>query len=553
MKAEPERTEVIQRDRSVLEAVLGFISRANERIDMCSSYVGPRTGIKFVGPLRAARRRGALGRLLTEVTTENLSTIRAASRYLEVRHITGLKGNSWAVSDGEYISSLSFGEFKAAYPMIYSNAPTLVAEHQSIFDALWNHGEPVEDRILALESGAGLPEVEIIRDATRIKGLYRSLVGRAKRRILLVLPTPMAFHRDSEIGMVDALERRAKQGVKVMLLTPADPWVLTRLPKPSPGGQPRGLLYRITPSAETMETVTLLVVDDSASLSIEEKAPREVDFTKAVGSALLTTREPRVRQSVRFFERIWTENELRAAEASARQREEASRKRAELMQDILTHDIRNFNQVARLNAELLGEELKDRDSTRRVSAILEAVDGSSMLIERAKKLGSILSAGDVEVRPVGLAGSFERSRSLVEKSNPSTRLVVVSRLRGSVMADDLLDEVFVNILSNAAKYTEGETVRVEVRQEKGELRNTTHGRPVPGWKISISDHGRGIPDSQKPVVFKRYLETARGSGLGLSIVHALVTDRYHGKISMRDRVEGDHTKGTTVDIWLPKQ
>ncbi len=553
MKVESERTEVIQRDRQVLEVVLGFLSRAEKRVDMCSSYVGPRTGTQFVSPLKAAKRSGTRARLLTEVSSDNLETMRAASRYLEIRHIAGLKGNAWAVSDREYLSSLSYGEFKATYPMIYSNARTLVAEHQSIFDALWSHGEPLEERAVALESGGGLPEVEIIRDVARIRDLYLSLAGRAKKQIRLILPTPMAFHRDSEIGMVDKLERKARQGVKVMLLTPADPWVLTRLPKPPHGAKSGGFFYRIIPPAETKETVTLLVIDSSASLSIEERSPRELDFAKSIGSALLATREPRVRQSVRFFQRIWTENELRAAEASARKREEASRKRAELMQDILTHDIRNFNQVARLNAELLGDELKDRDSSRRVSAILEAIDGSSTLIERAKKLGSILSAGEAEVRPVSLAGSFERSRSLVSKSNPSVRLSVNSSLTGSVLADDLLDEVFVNILSNAVKYTEGKVARVEVRQERGELRNASRGRPVPCWKVSISDHGRGIPDSQKPGVFKRYLETAKGSGLGLSIVHALVTDRYRGRVTMRDRVEGDYTKGATVDIWIPRQ
>jgi signal transduction histidine kinase len=55
----------------------------------------------------------------------------------------------------------------------------------------------------------------------------------------------------------------------------------------------------------------------------------------------------------------------------------------------------------------------------------------------------------------------------------------------------------------------------------------------------------------KPSVFKRYLETATGSGRGLSIVHALVTDRYRGRVAVRDRVPGDHAKGSTIDLWLP--
>ena len=71
-------------------------------------------------------------------------------------------------------------------------------------------------------------------------------------------------------------------------------------------------------------------------------------------------------------------------------------------------------------------------------------------------------------------------------------------------------------------------------------------------KLSVSDKGRGIPDNQKNALFRRYLETATGSGLGLSIVHALVTERYGGTVALKDRVEGDFTKGTTAEILLPR-
>ena len=53
-------------------------------------------------------------------------------------------------------------------------------------------------------------------------------------------------------------------------------------------------------------------------------------------------------------------------------------------------------------------------------------------------------------------------------------------------------------------------------------------------------------------MFRRYLETAKGSGLGLSIVYALITERYGGAFVLKDRVEGDLTKGTTAEILLLK-
>jgi signal transduction histidine kinase len=73
------------------------------------------------------------------------------------------------------------------------------------------------------------------------------------------------------------------------------------------------------------------------------------------------------------------------------------------------------------------------------------------------------------------------------------------------------------------------------------------------WCVSISDNGIGIPDSKKNMVFGRFVkgeETAHGSGLGLSIVRAVV-EAYHGMVWVEDRVPGDHSKGSVFRVALP--
>jgi two-component system, OmpR family, sensor histidine kinase VicK len=549
LKLEQEITEVIQDEKRILQVLMTFFARARTRLDMSVSYVGPRTGEELAGAVREAGKRGVKVRMVTEVTRENLEAMRVGSRLMEVRHIAGLRGNSWAVTQGEYVSSLAVGEFRASFPIIYSNAKPLVAEHQSIFDALWGRGEPLEERVEAIKSGTDLPEMEIIRDAAHAKELYLSLASGAEEEVLVLFPTSSAFRRDDRIGVIRTLEERASKGVKVKLLTPVDPQILRRL---SPQPPHRSLSYRFVQTAGTHDTVTVLVVDGSASLTIDERDPSQERFEDSFGSAILATREPRVRQNVRMFDRIWKEIELGEAERTAKEREEVSRKRAELMQDILTHDIRNFNQVARLNAELLGEEFRDRDASARVSAILRAVDGSTKLIERAKKLGAILAAKSAVLKPTSLNDSLGRSVQLVKKANPTVTLRVEGRLTGRVLADELLDEVFVNLLSNSVKYTDGKKVTVIVGQSPGEL-SRRPGEPARRcWKISVSDKGKGIPDDRKDGLFRRYLETAKGSGLGLSIVYALVAERYGGAVDLKDRVKGDFTKGTTAEILLPR-
>ncbi|MDG7006770.1 MAG: hypothetical protein JRN06_00840 [Nitrososphaerota archaeon] len=549
MKVEQEITEMVQDEKRILIVLLSFFARARTRLDMCVSYIGPRTGEGVVGAIREASERGVKVRMVTDVSRGNLGVVRAASRLMDVRHIAGLGENSWAVTQDEYVSSLALGEFKASIPVIYSNAKPLLREHQSIFDALWDRGEPLKERMDAIRSGTDLPEMEIIRDAARARRLYLSLVRGAEKEVLILFPTSSAFRRDDGLGVVKILEERASKGVKVRFLVPVNPMVLRRLrSQPSP----RGVSYRPVPTAGTQETVTAVVVDRSASLSIDERDPSQERFEEAFGSAILSTREPRVRQDVRMFDRIWKETELGEAERTAREREEVSRKRAELMQDIPTHDIRNFNQVARLNAELLGERLSDREASARVSAILRAVDGSTKLIERAKKLGAIMAAKRVELRAMSLKGSLERSVQLVRRGNPAMALRVEGQLTGRVLTDELLDEVFVNLISNSVKYSGKAKVTVMVSQSAGELPKRRGGPARKCWKISVSDRGKGIPDNQKNGLFRRYLETAKGSGLGLSIVYALVTERYGGTVTLKDRVKGDFARGTTAEILLPR-
>ena len=226
---------------------------------------------------------------------------------------------------------------------------------------------------------------------------------------------------------------------------------------------------------------------------------------------------------------------------------ENSKRQAELLQDILTHDVRNYNQIVKLSAELLKGDPTHESSSSLLGAILKAADGSSELVNRAKKLGRIMSQENPPLYLVSLEETLQRSIEVVVKANAEKVIapsLLVSR-RAKVLADDFLEEAFTNIISNAINYTAHEPVEINVNVDDVE----EEGRPY--WSIAFADFGRGIPDEMKERVFMRYLSTASGTGLGMSIIHALIVDRYHGKIFVTNRVEGDYSKGTVVQLLLP--
>ena len=233
---------------------------------------------------------------------------------------------------------------------------------------------------------------------------------------------------------------------------------------------------------------------------------------------------------------------------------EKNRKAAELLQDVMSHDIRNYNQIVLTSAEMLKEDLTSAERQSLVDAILKATKGATDLIQRANKLGRILSQARIEIYPVDVERSLQTSIALIISAHPERSIHLSTSVKSGaqVLADDLLEEVFTNIVSNSVNYTERDVVPVEIEVEEVSTETILDEKLRPYWKITFTDRGKGIPDKVKDRIFTRYLSTAIGAGLGLSIVHALVVERYSGKVAITDRVEGDYTKGTKVEVWLPK-
>jgi histidine kinase len=71
-------------------------------------------------------------------------------------------------------------------------------------------------------------------------------------------------------------------------------------------------------------------------------------------------------------------------------------------------------------------------------------------------------------------------------------------------------------------------------------------------ELRFSDDGRGIPEEYLPKIFDPFFTTMRGrggSGLGLNIIHNLVTGSLQGRVSVESRRPG----GTTFILWFPRK
>jgi signal transduction histidine kinase len=115
---------------------------------------------------------------------------------------------------------------------------------------------------------------------------------------------------------------------------------------------------------------------------------------------------------------------------------------------------------------------------------------------------------------------------------------------GEVIADDLLPEVFMNLIGNVVKHG-GSGVEVMVAVEDRDEETVI---------VTVADTGPGIEDGAKETIFFRFEREngVRGSqGLGLSICRMLIA-RYGGEIWVEDRVPGHPEEGAAFRFTLRK-
>ncbi|HIH00712.1 TPA: HAMP domain-containing histidine kinase [Thermoplasmata archaeon] len=230
-----------------------------------------------------------------------------------------------------------------------------------------------------------------------------------------------------------------------------------------------------------------------------------------------------------------------------------AKKEIELLNDLMFHDINNYN-FATLNyietiakAGVVPEELESK-----LEKALHLIRQNSKLIDNVKKLTKIGIMSEEDFIPMNLKDVLVKVTSGMAHASPNKTVSFDLKLPegdAKVMANSLLDELFVNIISNAVKYDPHDEVEIDVTCSK----TLEDGHSY--WKVTIADRGPGIPSEKKDLLFQKYVRLkpdskVSGTGLGLSIVRALA-DKFKGRVWVEDRVPGKSELGTRFCVELP--
>jgi PAS domain S-box-containing protein len=246
--------------------------------------------------------------------------------------------------------------------------------------------------------------------------------------------------------------------------------------------------------------------------------------------------EPAVRGFVVNARDITERKQAEEERAALTDRLEEAHREANLYLDIITHDIRNANNVSTMYADLM-VDLAEGDLQTYAEKLRSSIWRGNEILRNVATLRRVHEKS-VSLAPVSLDAAIRE-----EAGNSPGSSIRYEATAVEVSADSLLPMIFANLIGNAVKFGgPGVEITVRVEEQDGEV------------LVSVEDTGPGIPDEVKRLLFQRFergMGRGRGEGLGLYIVRTLV-ERYGGEVRVEDRVPGHLEQGAAFLFTLKK-
>ncbi|MCK4687133.1 MAG: PAS domain-containing sensor histidine kinase [Candidatus Lokiarchaeota archaeon] len=228
--------------------------------------------------------------------------------------------------------------------------------------------------------------------------------------------------------------------------------------------------------------------------------------------------------------------------------------RSNFYKDLIAHDINNILQNILSSVELSflyvdeGKDLNELKPLLKLSK--EQVSRGANLISNIRKLSELEETKFI-TQPVEATKVLNKSIEFLLKSYQDKKINVDIENPYKVITvqgNELLTDVFENILINAVKHNQNSSVEIKIKVSKIQKDGLEF------VKFEFEDNGIGIPDANKQIIFQRAYNIDRtigGMGIGLSLVKIILTT-YNGQIWVEDKVQGDYSKGSNFIVLIPE-
>jgi signal transduction histidine kinase len=585
-----ERTEIWYGVDNIISRSLEVLSRMQTTYDLCLDSTGV-SPILEIEPIKKAyfelKNRGVKIRIITEITTQNISYCKEIMNIGDVRHLEGIKGN-FVIADGAKYAGIANTRDGNLPQLISSNVMAFVEQQQYFFEMLWDKAIPAKKRIREIEEGRSPEKLEIIEDTQKSISRAFDIMNRTQKELLVLFATPRTFSL-ALLGEAASIYRKiSENGVDIKLLVPRG--TVDHIEE----NEQMAKVGQISPSVNLRFTevdlntrITIMISDRNEFMSWELRDDTLDDPYLAGGIATYSNIKSIASSYAIIFDNLWKITEFAENLRMANIKLEGNEKVMKEFINIAAHELRTPIQP------LLGLSEVVRDRILNLAKQLQSWEQEEVVYRQLQDAASpaIPARSDSNYRSSSLASSIEEIIGMVDVVNRNAKrlekltssLLDVSRIENNkslglskenfnlvqkirnviydikssqgekadaieivyhapdepimIEADKTrIYEVVSNLLRNAIKFTDSGTITITSRLEG---KNAI---------ISIKDTGRSIDPELMPRLFTKFASKSEtGTGLGLYLSKKII-EAHDGKIWAENNKD---EKGATFAFTLP--
>ncbi|MBV8943729.1 MAG: HAMP domain-containing histidine kinase [Solirubrobacterales bacterium] len=236
-----------------------------------------------------------------------------------------------------------------------------------------------------------------------------------------------------------------------------------------------------------------------------------------------------------------TEHAGRVSELSRTiERLERSNEELAVLARITAHDLAAPLRAVAGLIDLLPQADASPDTRLTFDAIRSAIDRMQAMV--ADMIGCVQGRSEEPTRAVVDLGELvERVRDTLASEIEARGATLIVEALPTVLGDEhQLERVFLNLISNALKYSHGQLPEIRI-----------YAHRIPDeWRISVADRGMGVQEADRERIFELFArgDVESGSGIGLATCRRIV--ELHGG---RIWVEPHEPTGSIFNFTLPDE
>jgi signal transduction histidine kinase len=564
---EPIRTTILKSQDEIVEQIRNLNSTA-DHLSICSSLGGMQMSYtnffdtyrnivdKFRKKKEEEEQKEEFNKLrwIINVDKDSLNLVKIfLDLGFQIRHVKNMLPINFGVSDKEValtIENMEGGKMSSSF--LISNEPLYVNHFNALFEQAWKNAIDATERIKDIEAGVDLADIEVISRSSRAQKLYQDIVKSASKEILWIFPTTNAFLRQDKIGAIPlAIQAAIERNVKVKILVPANKLIEEKVQQLKQDCISCQIYAKyIEQMSETMATI--LVVDRKHSLVMELKDDSKATFHDAIGLSTYSNSKAGVLSYVAIFENLWKQSELYEQLMKAHEQLKTHDMVQKEFIDVAAHELRTPIQPILGLTEMIYSKIDEEDyypySKQQQKELLEVVIRNAHRLQRLTE--DILDVTRIESQNLSLKLEQINLDEIIlnaindAKRNQQTKQVNLLYQQHDkdntilIQADKgRLNQVILNLISNAVKFTEEGTIIITSKKEE-EKNNVT---------VSVKDSGIGIHPDILPRLFQKFAtKSYQGTGLGLYISKSIV-EAHGGRMWAENNSDG---KGATFAFAL---